>query len=81
MEFPKTARILMVQAVMEEPRRELSQTELRCWDRKGTSTKHKGKDNKDKSGEKDKARSSSALEKYSGEDKGASSRDCRPSGS
>lgn len=49
----KTASALMHQTVLEEPWRESIRTESRSRDRKETSSKHKGKESKDKSTEKD----------------------------
>lgn len=71
----KTTMTLILQTVMEEPQRELSQTVLRCRDGKEASSKFKDNDSKDRSKEKDETRSSFASEKHSGGSNNAMWRD------
>lgn len=62
----------MLQTAVGEPRRKSSRKESRCRDELEVSGEHKGKDGKDKKGEKDKARYSSNPVKHDGSSKVAS---------
>lgn len=66
---------------MEKPRKEGSQTELRCRDGKETFSEDKDNDREDRSSEKDMAKSNAPAEKYSRGDKATSSMNPGASGS